>query len=41
VKEITQTMFGGKVKVESKLGAGTTFSLALPIPPQRSSAKRG
>ena len=35
VKEITGAMFGGTIGVESRLGAGTTFTLALPIPPQR------
>lgn len=35
VKEITEAMFGGTVDVESRVGAGTTFTLVLPIPPQR------
>jgi signal transduction histidine kinase len=39
VQEITQNMFGGTVKVESTVGAGTTFTLTLPIPPQRSGGK--
>jgi signal transduction histidine kinase len=36
VKEITESMFGGTVRVESKRGRGSTFLLTLPIPPQRS-----
>lgn len=40
VKEITHNMFGGTVKVESELGEGSTFTLALPIPPQRSGELR-
>lgn len=36
VREITHNMFGGTVKVESAVGEGSTFALALPIPPQRS-----
>jgi len=35
VKEITENMFGGRIEVESQLGHGTTFTLSLPIPPQR------
>jgi len=38
VKEITEAMFGGTVDVESRVGVGTTFTLALPIPPQRDAA---
>ena len=40
VKEITQSMFGGTIVVDSKLGSGTTFTLLLPIPPQRSGERR-
>lgn len=35
VKEITQQMFGGTIRVASQLGRGSTFTLELPIPPQR------
>ncbi|MGH7605756.1 MAG: sensor histidine kinase, partial [Gemmatimonadales bacterium] len=41
VKEITQNMFGGTVSVESEVGVGSAFTLALPIPPQRSSERGG
>jgi len=39
VKEITEAMFGGTIDVESRVGTGTTFTLALPIPPQRDAEK--
>lgn len=35
VKEITESMFGGSIGVESRVQFGTTFTLSLPIPPQR------
>lgn len=35
VKEITENMFGGSIQVRSSLGAGSSFLLTLPIPPQR------
>ncbi|MGH7567727.1 MAG: sensor histidine kinase [Gemmatimonadales bacterium] len=36
VRDVTQNMFGGAIKVESVLGAGTVVALTLPIPRQRS-----
>jgi len=39
VKEITDAMFGGTIGVESRVGTGTTFTLALPIPPQRDTVR--
>ncbi len=35
VRQITQDMFGGAVKVDSAVGRGTTFEITLPIPVQR------
>jgi len=35
VKEITESMFGGTISVESARNVGSTFTLVLPIPPQR------
>ncbi len=40
VREITQEMFKGQVDVQSALGQGTTFTVTLPIPPQRASRAR-
>jgi signal transduction histidine kinase len=33
-------MFGGTVAVESVVGQGTTFTITLPIPPQRTPRER-
>jgi len=35
VRDVVRNMFGGNVAVESSVGVGTTFTLVLPIPPQR------
>ena len=40
VRQITQEMFKGRVDVQSTLGQGTTFTVTLPIPPQRASRGR-
>src|SRR5213593_3923041 len=34
VRQITQEMFGGAIKVNSEVGRGTTFEVTLPIPVQ-------
>ncbi len=38
VRQITHDMFGGTVQVESLLGQGSVFTVALPISPQRAPA---
>jgi len=40
VRQITQDMFGGSVKVESAVGRGSTFEITLPIPAQRTPRER-
>lgn len=37
VRSVTEGMFAGSVRVESTPGQGTTFTLNLPVPPQRES----
>ena len=36
VQSVVRNMFGGSVAVNSKVGVGTTVTVTLPIPPQRS-----
>ena len=40
VRQITQDMFGGAVRVDSAVGRGTTFEITLPIPVQRTPRER-
>ena len=40
VRQITQDMFGGSVKVDSAVGRGSTFEITLPIPAQRTPRDR-
>jgi len=40
VQEVVRNMFGGHVAVDSTVGVGTTFTISLPIPPQRSADPR-
>jgi signal transduction histidine kinase len=35
VQDVVRNMFGGSIAVDSMVGAGTTATLTLPIPPQR------
>jgi signal transduction histidine kinase len=35
VRSVTQEVFAGSVHVDSAIGAGTTFTVSLPVPPQR------
>jgi len=37
VRSVAQEMFAGSVSVTSRPGAGTTFTVSLPMPPQRDS----
>jgi signal transduction histidine kinase len=36
VRSVAQEMFAGRVTVTSEVGAGSTFTVSLPIPAQRS-----
>ena len=40
VSQITRDMFGGGVEVRSTVGRGATFTVNLPIPPQRTPRRR-
>ena len=40
VSQITRDMFGGGVEVRSAVGQGATFTVNLPIPPQRTPRRR-
>lgn len=35
VRQLTEEMFGGSVAISSQVGKGSTFTVVLPIPPQR------
>ena len=36
VQSVVRTMFGGSIAVDSRPGGGTTVTVTLPVPPQRS-----
>jgi signal transduction histidine kinase len=36
VQSVVRNMFAGSIAVNSKVGVGTTVTVTLPIPPQRS-----
>ena len=39
-RSVTEETFGGKLSVESTRATGTTFTLALPLPPQREADRK-
>jgi len=41
VQSVVRNMFAGSIAVDSNVGAGTTITVTLPIPPQRIEERRG
>ena len=39
-RSVTEETFGGRLTVESTLATGTTFTIALPLPPQREADRK-
>jgi signal transduction histidine kinase len=39
-RSVTEESFGGRLTVESTLATGTTFTIALPLPPQREADRK-
>jgi signal transduction histidine kinase len=39
-RSVTEEAFGGRLTVESTLATGTTFTIALPLPPQRDADRK-